>query len=271
MLKDFSINNEFPPIFILTYQMGDQEAASIKESLREAKHNNFIGYSHSLSHNTNNHSQEQIITKHIFNKYWGKVRFKIITFVQDPISCIVSHLFTNVQKYLSHIREVDESKALNEIIISLLKTLNKFENKNDGFSGWFDSHIKKWFQFDIFKEPFNKGAGYSIYQTKHSDILVLRLEDLNTCHQKAFYEFLNIPGFTLFSINIGTNKWYAHLYQQVVNSIRFPVYDLEKMYSTKYSKHFYTMEELLNFKLKWTNQTQTRFLYKQSDSVLNEN
>jgi len=244
----YQISDEFPPIII--YQMGKVGSKTIKYSLHKSSLKNFIGHAHNLNKNAA-HGEEARITRELIDHFFGRVKFKIITLVRDPIAQIISEFFTNYQNYLPHIIHSKPDEAFNEVIEYLLDYFTQIDVINNRFVNWFDGHIKNVFLFDVYSQPFNYLKGYSIYSTKNIDILILKLEDLNNCYKEAFYQFLNIENFTLYSHNLGADKWYSDLYQNILNLIRIPEKNLDQIYMIKYCKHFYSEKELLAFKTKW--------------------
>ena len=116
---------------------------------------------------------------------------------------------------------------------------------------FFDRELKIVFDIDVFASNFPKSKGYKIYEGEKADLLLIRLEDLNRCARDAFEDFLNIDKFTLESVNIGSQKKYALIYQKLKESIRLPDAYIDRMYQSKYMHHFYTTQEIQKFETKW--------------------
>ena len=112
---------------------------------------------------------------------------------------------------------------------------------------WFDEEVYRFFGVDVFREPFGT-KGYCVYD----NVLVIRFEDLARIGEEVISAFIQRPKFRLIEENIGANKSYADLYEEVRNTIRFPKSYLEYVYSSKYAEHFYTTEELNKFYQKWS-------------------
>jgi len=104
---------------------------------------------------------------------------------------------------LPHIEQVEKEKAVNDINNYLLNNFQRFDEKTDQICSWFDKEIKDVFQFDVFSAPFDTINGYKIFSSSYSDILIMRLEDLTACCQKAMYDFLGIENFVLIDKNEG--------------------------------------------------------------------
>jgi hypothetical protein len=182
----------------------------------------------------------------------GNIRWKIITLVRDPVSRDISDVFENIKRDLPHVTNVDLESAFNDIRSHILKTFADFDESTDYACTWFDKEIKDVFNFDIYTNDFNKSTGYQIYGVQDADILLIRLEDLSGCCHDAFREFLGVPDFSMVKNNVSEKKWYQGLYRRVLDSISIPDSDLERIYKSRYCRHFYTGDEINHFKKKWS-------------------
>ncbi|MCI0558844.1 MAG: putative capsular polysaccharide synthesis family protein, partial [Nitrososphaera sp.] len=117
---------------------------------------------------------------------------------------------------------------------------------------WFDTELKTVFGIDVFSSDFPKSTGYKIYEGLQADILLLRLESLKSCSGDAFKDFLNIDDFTLRPTNISEGKDYYPTYREFLDSVVLPPAYIDKMYESKYTKHFYTEDEIDIFKARWS-------------------
>ena len=117
---------------------------------------------------------------------------------------------------------------------------------------FFDQELKAVLGIDVYASEFPKSKGYKIYKEKRSDVLVIRLENLHECAEKAFIEFLNVDRFKMINENVGSEKNYGHIYGMFKDSVVLPDSYIEKMYSSKYMKHFYSEEEIKKFRKKYT-------------------
>ena len=88
-------------------------------------------------------------------------------------------------------------------------------------------------------------------KTDNIEILVIRTEDINSKIKDAMREFMNLQEFNVMETNIGNKKSYAQKYKDFKASILLPQSYLEEMYNSKYTQHFYSEEEIENFKTKW--------------------
>ena len=251
---------------IIIYQMGKVGSTTIKKSLELANIYNVIEQIHFLSWpyiqsiENDYRKQNKPIPSHILrgkkirqqiDQSSDNIRFKIVTLVRDPVARDISDIFQNIKRDLPHILHLNQQQATDEIFKHILKILNQFDERTDYACTWFDKELKDVFQFDIFSHQFDKKQGYHIYSGKKADILVIRLENLSTCYKIAFQEFLGISDLILLQDNTGKNKWYSPIYEQILKQIDIADSVLDRIYDTRYVKHFYSEIECLALKNKW--------------------
>lgn len=175
------------------------------------------------------------------------IKWKIITLVRDPIIRKISIFLQLIdRKFPNGIDTI-------EIIKILQEEFRSFEETNDFVCTWFDREIKSNFNIDVYDFVFDKQKGYRIITEKNREVLIIRLEDLNNCFQAALEEFLEInEPISLLSENVVTQKQYKEQYIEVVNTIKIPRNVCKLIYSSKYTKHFYSNEMLNDLIKKWT-------------------
>ena len=96
-----------------------------------------------------------------------------------------------------------------------------------------------------------ESVGFKIYKDKIGDILVLRLEDLDRCAEKAFEAFIGIKNLKLLKKNVSGEKNYAALYRKFKETIVFPKSYIDALYDSKYMQHFYSPAEIDRFRSHW--------------------
>ncbi|MCH7555844.1 MAG: glycosyltransferase [Planctomycetes bacterium] len=254
----------FDPIVI--YQMGKVGSKTIQASLEKLNLPNKIYHTHFLSWSNIKQIEDHYSSipgtnvrldhckdiRSLIDSTAGNIRWKIITLVRDPVARDISDVFHNIKRDLSHVTNVDPESAFNDINSHILKTFADFNESTDYACTWFDKEIKDVFNFDIYANDFNKSTGYQIYKVQDADILLIRLEDLSRCCHDAFREFLGVPDFSIVKDNVSEKKWYQGLYRRVLDSISIPDSDLERIYKSRYCRHFYTGDEINHFKKKWS-------------------
>jgi glycosyltransferase involved in cell wall biosynthesis len=184
------------------------------------------------------------------------LRWKIITLVRDPVAREISDMFQNIERDLPGLNgKDDDAAAILEEHIKL--HFEKFDESIDYANCWFDRELKNVFNFDIYSIPFNKKGGYQIYQASSADVLLIRLENLSKVFGTALSKFMNIDNAPLIKGNVAENKSYRSIYERILNNISIPTGILDKVYASNYAMHFYTKNEINDFKIKWSKEDHT--------------
>ena len=147
-----------------------------------------------------------------------------------------------------------EGQLLKAETLKVLKdTLNQsFDNPKNWVLTWFDEELKKVFGVDIYEFPFNFSKGYTIIKSKKISILTMKLERLDQCFQEAISLFLDMKDLKLLKQNMTEQKFYYDTYKYIQSNITFDEEFCEKVYSSKFARHFYSPAEIESFIAKWT-------------------
>jgi hypothetical protein len=203
-------------------------------------------YSWQEEHSSNKESFADVLKSKV-NPSKKNEKLKVISLVRDPIARKISSFF---QSYKSpkNSRLISDPVNIERLIQEFL---DRFKPKCP--YDWFDQEIKPIFNIDVFKEKFDKGIGYKIYENDQIDLLVIKLEKLNSCYQQAFYQFMGIKNLHLISGNVGKNRYYADIYSEIIKNIIISESYIEIIYESNRFKHFYSQEEISALRDKWIN------------------
>lgn len=255
---------------VIVYQMGKVGSTTVFKSLRTLK-NVDVYHVHTLTRDgiekvenmyKNNSHRTRNIYEHLLESQYlrnqldkgleGKNKWKVVTLVRDPIAKNISSFFHHLETRLGYeYKTKKEVMKIEDIIEELTKRFLRRLNGHENSLTWFERELKPVFGIDVYSRAFPKSKGYEIYESEYADVLVLRLENLNECGCDAFKNFLDLNEFNLVPRNVGNNKSYRDIYQGFLDSIVLPDSYIEKMYTSKYVRHFYSEEETEAFKAKW--------------------
>lgn len=183
----------------------------------------------------------------------------VVTLVRDPVRRNVSAFFQNLEPMFDFwpgeelkTRSADEVAArLVELFLdSYVAGNSPVEHDGDPLT-WFDLELKPVFGVDVFARPFPVAQGYEIYSGPNSRLLLVRLEDLDRVAGRAFAEFLGVDVSNVVQRNEASDKVYADVYRRFTKLLKMPRPYLDRMYSSRYSRHFYTPAELAAFRSRW--------------------
>ncbi len=174
--------------------------------------------------------------------------WNVISLIRDPLRQALSAFFHGLPWHLPDIQQRWEDGKFDVDEITKL-----FLTKHNHGSAvqWFDNQLRDVFHIDVYSRQFPVRRGYDILHDGRVSLLMLRLEDLNTCANKAFDEFLGLPDMELVKVNQAAQKWYADMYRQFLSEVALPAAYVDSMYSSKVSTHFYRPEELEVFRSQW--------------------
>jgi len=213
-------------------------------------------------------SKMGILPDYILNGYYisknldkiaERSRIKLITMTRDPVARNISAFFENLPYFFGYkISDNLQVKTPGQIATELCKIFKDDfigQNKIGFIDGdpltWFDEEIKEVIGVNVYSTPFHREKGYTIFQNKKADLLVMRLEDLDNIFPEAISEFLSISPTKLESTNRGGKKPYAEVYSIFKEKIELPDEYIEELYTSKYAKHFYSDDEITKFRNKW--------------------
>ncbi len=172
----------------------------------------------------------------------------VVGLVRDPLARTVSYFFDTTTMKGSDVRSrwTDGTLDVEELI-------RRFMDRDDHFAPleWFDGEMNAVFGIDVFAEPFPRDAGYRIYRSDGTELLLIRLEDLTRCAAGAFREFLGLETFDPRRENVRADSETAELYRVFLDRLRLPREYVDRMYDSKVARHFYSDVELQAFRSRW--------------------
>jgi hypothetical protein len=264
--KRRSFQVQIDPVII--YQPGKVGSstvlASLNQSLHSASTKAEIYHAHHLNHleqmeadikskfpNPQKSLEKLAIDKQLRRQIDEKPnqRWNVISLTREPVARTISTVFEMLDVIFPGWKAKYEAGEWD--LHEMQDTIVKRYVSGPGRGDWYDTQMKPVFDVDVYAQPFPHQQGYEIYQGKnHSRLLLLRLEDLNRVGQKVFSDFLNLKDFELVRANVGEQKEYSDLYRDF-KKIPLPAAYLEKMYSSRYARQFYTDAEINGFYQKW--------------------
>ncbi len=260
-----------PPILI--YQMGKVGSTSITEALQQSSLSNPVFHIHWFSKEGlararqiyastrdsifHMHLQRcQLLRKKLDS---GEIpKLKVITLVRDPIAREISSFFQNIELADTHL--IDSRNQLKiDVALKLIEKKISHNLLDVIFClNWFEGEFEPALSVDIYNYPFDKEKGYSILHHDNIDILVIKLEKLSSCFTQAMLDFLGIQiKQDLIQTNRGSEKKYADEMQFVKDQLTLSPQAYANIYSTKFTKHFYSQDEINHFIAQWSKQPES--------------
>lgn len=176
-----------------------------------------------------------------------KKKIRVITLFRDPIALQVSSYFQNLERMTGR-EAAYETLSLEELHQIFLEK----HSDPDYTLNWFDGDFIPVLGVDIYAHPFPHEQGYNVIKQDHIEILILRLESDNALKQKAIAEFTGIADFKLTDINVTEERAEAEAYREFKKRVQVPQHIIDKAYTARITRYFYTDDEIAAMRAKWT-------------------
>jgi hypothetical protein len=170
-------------------------------------------------------------------------RIKVITLVRDPLARFLSAKFQNFE--VTGGKEPLPSVVALEEKVAQAFWVNYFDN-------WFDQELRAVFDLDVFAHKIDPSRGFHIFKNEKIDLLLLKLEDLDTCWEQAWLEFTGLKPFKLTKRNVGDQKTQLpDTYREYRSKFKLKEEDLNKHLQTRVMQSFYTEAERQQIFERW--------------------
>ena len=225
-----------PPVFI--YQSGKVGSSTLRRSIRPQYEGAVIA-DHNLENGFHWHTD-------VLCEEYQKQKFpmKVITPIREPIGRNISAFFQNFERFTG-VKFEESQHSMEEL------TQFFFDNVGHSFPiTFFDNHIHKHFDIDVYATPFPK-ENYALYEKGDITLLVLKYDLDGALKNQIIGDFIGNKSFRIEeNRNVSAKKPYASAYVEMQKR-SLPKWYLDKMLNNKYMQHFYEkdIEQLRN---KWS-------------------
>ena len=237
------------PHAIWIYQPGKVGSSSIRKTL--INYNKKVVHFHWIKSNVvaemhlaeiENLFKNQVVR--VESALKNKRTTKIITLVRDPLARELSEF---MQRFMT---EYVNLNIRNNIKDSAREFIEKRLIENDEYM-WFDRELKELTGIDVYAYPFNKEKGYAWIRKDNVEILILKMEQMNE-NSEVIGEFIGVSNLIIEKDNIGSQKHYKYIYEELKNELRISRNVVYKTYmENSRMDHFYTLSEKQKFLHKW--------------------
>ena len=184
--------------------------------------------------------------RHALERYPDR-QVRIITLVRDPVARAVSDLFENPARFVADgkIGGVPLEKLVAIVATNALQSIEFPES-------WFNRELSAIVGFDFFSRDFDRMNGFELYQEGRIELLAGKLERLSDNGAGYLGRFLDIGGdFPVSKMRARSATAEGLLYEEVRKNLKLPAEALDKVYSGRVCKHFYSEVELDRFRKRW--------------------
>jgi hypothetical protein len=125
-------------------------------------------------------------------------------------------------------------------------------NSLDYTEKWFDRELSGVLGFDFFARDFNREEGFEIIREGRFELLAGKLELLSNNGADFLGRFLDLGrDLPIPRSRARSATGEASLYDQVRKNLRLPAAVLDRVYGSRFCRHFYTDAELEGFRKLW--------------------
>jgi FkbM family methyltransferase len=165
--------------------------------------------------------------------YGDRLRWKFITAAREPVSAALS-------AYCEHDRGTfDDLREYVETYIDYLVEHFFFDQFRDTIG------------LDVYSKPFDRESGFQVIHGARAEALLLRFEDLPSVFGSAVEAYFGISGLDLPWRENSSEAPESDLYRKLSDSFRLTRDVLDKVYSSRYVRHFYSDDEIARFFERW--------------------
>jgi hypothetical protein len=129
------------------------------------------------------------------------------------------------------------------------------EQPEPEYFDWFDRQMKGSLGIDVYAHPFPAERGYTTIVHGNYRLLILRTELPDTAKATAIADFLGLPTLDIVRANFSAEKAYAADYAAFKARVRFTPAYLETALNSKLVQHFFTPDEIVQLRQKWSPST----------------
>ena len=179
-------------------------------------------------------------------------RWRVITCVRDPVATLISHVFQNPS---IHRPELMEGESLDEekVIEYILARVRDFDSERDVITNWFDFQFREALGIDVYESEFDPDKGYAILEEHGLRVGVIAVEKMDEGLGTMISEMgCGKSGMEISSENTRERQSEGGLYRRILDRIDFPRSSLDRIYGTRYARHFYSPDQIAGFVARWS-------------------
>jgi hypothetical protein len=242
------MSHEFLPVRNRDPERLDVDPGDLDDVLREIAHDERVFRRFSLRQRLGWRLRERLYAERIYRAYVQPGRpLRVITLVREPVAHNISMFF----QLRSHYIEDPATRAAWDIDEHIAIFLERYIHSRP--LTWFDSEFRPMLGVDVYCQPFSYDRGYARISRGPVDVLVLRCELDDDAKARAIGDFLGLEHFEIVRSNVTEQKSYGRQYAEFKRRISVPGALLEKLYESKYARHFYSTEKRAELRARWGN------------------
>lgn len=247
---------EAGPSPILIYQMGKVGSSTVERSLKGIGRP--VVHIHHLNPRTRaavrrQHEEKGLPTPAHYRAADAVLRdleqgrqLDVVTLVREPVSRNISAFFQNIRVF-GHDPERLGPERVAELTEQFIERYAHHVPLR-----WFDDELREMLGIDVYARPFPRSRGHTTLESPRARVLILKSELPDPAKAEALATFLGLASPPpIRRANVGAEKGYREVYAAFLDAIRLPADYLDRMYHSRYARHFYDEQELRAFRQRW--------------------
>jgi hypothetical protein len=186
---------------------------------------------------------------HIWDALWLREHrpapgrpWRVVTIVRDPIRLALATFFQTGDR----LGAIDAESTVSSVESAIRSQWDELP------LDWFDWQFRGELGIDVYEHSFDPARGYGIIEAEDCRVLCLRQEDLAVTVPAALHLLVGDERpIELRRANVGAEKPYADLYRACTTQLRPPPEVLDRAYSSRLVRHFYSSDEIDGFRRFW--------------------
>ena len=171
---------------------------------------------------------------------------RIVTGVREPIARNASGFFQNLRNF-SKLDMRGRPLASNEELTR--KFMEEYAQRVP--LRWFDRQVKGPLGVDVYRYRFPHERGWQLIEESGHQILIVRAESSDEAKRAGLAALLGRSVGELPRVNAAEDKAYAARYEEFKRSLRLSEEYVRRMLESRYTRHFYSSEEIEAFRERW--------------------
>ena len=188
----------------------------------------------------------EAISRRRDNRQWY-----IVSTVREPVGRNLSNFILDIERF--HIKDFFRRYEQGQVGIDEALEIFFREFNHDAHTDWIRDELNVNFELEIYREPFDQSEGYQILHHGNVHVLIFQIERFNEVYKEALEAFFKRPAPAApLNTHISSEDARAgDAYRAMLEQIRLPQTDIDRLYDSQYMQHFYTPEQIEGFRRKW--------------------
>ncbi|HEX5095815.1 MAG TPA: putative capsular polysaccharide synthesis family protein, partial [Acidimicrobiia bacterium] len=165
----------------------------------------------------------------------------VVTIVREPVAQAV------VAQFPAADRTIDLTRTSLEVLTRTFEDQTDFRNP----LRWFDREFEPGLDLCVYDYDFDPVQAHGIIETPEVRVLILRSENLDAAPAALAEFFGQLDPVIIRTDNVARHQMRADISRELAGDELLPRSLLDRAYNSRYTKHFYSADEIARFRRTW--------------------